>query len=289
MRHIDRLLPRTAANLFRCAFAVTVLVLAGCGSSTVDVVLPSDAKTHPDSKSTCRNVIAGSVTSVTATQPVTATVRLDSSDISEIVLREGVQAYVLDSGDIEFDVKAVSEGAKPLPSGSKLVATRRNAVQAAIDRWATGWNIAVVIVGLIAMLVVFVIGRAVAGMARIVVALLLAGAIAYLAAPPLAPMVEQYAYPLLESARGKPVQAPAGSSQTPPQQPTAAPAVEKARGDLDRLAESASETLGSCGRQVTDTLRNRPLPNPVYPAFFGVWLVGFVLFASTLRRATSTR
>ena len=285
MGHIDRLLPSTATNLFRWGFALALLALVGCGSATVDVVLPTDATTHQDSKATCRNVIAGTVTSVTATQPVTATVRLDSSDISEIVLREGVQAYVLDSGDIEFDVKAVSEGAKPLPSGSKLVATRRNAVQAAIDRWATGWNIAVVVVGLITMLVVFVIARAVASMARIVVALLLAGAIAYLAAPPLAPMVEQYAYPLLESARGKAAQAPAGSSPTP-QQSAGDPAVEKARGDLDRLAESASETLGSWGRQVTDTLRNRPLPNPVYPAFFGVWLVGFLLLASFMRRAT---
>ena len=59
----------------------------GCGSATVDVVLPTDATTHQDSKATCRNVLAGTVPSVTATKPVTATVRLDASDIPKILLR----------------------------------------------------------------------------------------------------------------------------------------------------------------------------------------------------------
>jgi hypothetical protein len=276
-------------NSMCLAIAVVMAVLAGCGAPTVDVVLPEQSKTTTASSATCRGVVAGKVTTVSAAAPSVATVELDSSDIAKIVLRDGVQAFVLDSGDVEFDVSGVQEGAKALPSGSKIVATRRNAVEAAISRWATGWNITVVIVGLVTMLLLVALARTlvrgVAGMARIALALAVSGAIAYFVAPPLAPQIERHVYPRLEAARGKADPA-ATSTQTPAQPSDSSGPEDKARSDLRELASAASDKLGEWGQKTAEILKSRPLPNPVYPAFFGVWLVGFLIAASLLRGST---
>lgn len=266
-------------------------LLWGCGASTVDVVLPAEAKTRDGSAAVCRGVVAGKVTTLApgATQP-TATVTLESGEVAEIVLRDGVQAWVLDSGDIEFDVSGVAEGARPLPSGTKLVAARRNAVQQAMDRWATGWNLGVVVVGLLAMaiavLVVRTLVRGALGLARLVVACAAGLGVAYLTAPALAPLIERHVYPLLESARD----ASASSAATAPEPPSAGAPTGSNRGaDLEAITKAASERLGEWGRQAADALRNRPLPNPVYPAFFGLWLTCFLALASLLGKVTGTR
>jgi hypothetical protein len=261
------------------------LWLGACGASTVDVVLPPEASTSSGSSAICRGVIAGKVSAMTAIPQPTATVTLESEEIAGVVLRDGVRAFVLDSGDIEFDVSGVSEGATPLPSGSKVVATRRNAVEAAISRWATGWNITVIIAGLLAVSIALMIARSLVrgavGLAKLAVACVVALGVAYLATPPLAPIVERHVYPLLESARGHaPVVPPAAA----PTQPSSG--ASKSQADVDDLARSAADQVGEWGRRLADTLRDRPLPNPVYPTFFGLWLIVFLLATSMLRKAT---
>jgi len=101
-------------------------LLVGCGSPTVEVVLPSDASTATGASAICRGVVAGEVTSVQDDSQRVATVTLDSTHLADVLMREGVKAWVLDSGGIEFDVSGVAEGAKALPSGSRIVAERRD-------------------------------------------------------------------------------------------------------------------------------------------------------------------
>jgi len=283
---------RPLPPVLRLTLLCLALLLAACGSSTVDVVLPDDVKTATGSSAICRGVMAGKISAVRSGSPATATVTLDSPEVTGIVMREGVRAYVLDSGDIEFDVTRVTETATRLPAGSTLVATRRNTIEAAIDRWATGWNVTVIVGGLVVMLLILLIARTfargVAGLARLALACGLALVVAYLATPPLAPLVERHVYPLLESARSQPVSAPAGSPPTPDAATTVdtGDPADTVPQELQRLADAASEQLGAWGRQAADTLRNRPLPDPVYPTFFAVWLVGFLIAASLLRGST---
>jgi hypothetical protein len=254
------------------------------------------------------------VTSVQDGSQRVATVTLDSTHLADVLMREGVKAWVLDSGGIEFDVSGVAEGAKALPSGSRIVAERRNAVETAVQRWATGGNIVVIGVGLLARLVVLSIAKALlrgaAVIARLVVACGLAAGVAYLAAPPLAPFIERELYPLLESARtdasssagasadgaaapqtsgeAQPEAGATGSAvgiaQTSPPASTPNVGLDAKRARLDELANAAKQRLGEWGRQTTEALRNRPLPNPIYPAFFGAWLVSFVVLAGLLRK-----
>ncbi len=280
----------------RLTLLLLALLLTACGSTTVDVVLPAEVKTATGSSAICRGVVAGKVSAVRSGNPATATVTLESPEVAAIVMRDGVRAYVLDSGDVEFDVTQVTDTAARLPSGSTLVATRRNVMEAAIERWATGWNVTVVVAGLVAMLLILLItrsfARGVAGLARLALSCGLALVVAYLATPPLAPLVERHVYPLLESARSRPVPAPSGSTPTPaPTTPadTTAPSDKAIPQDLQQLADAAADQLGAWGRQAAETLRSRPLPDPVYPTFFAVWLLGFVVLSSMLRNVTRAR
>lgn len=260
-----------------------LLILAACGQSAVEVVLPAESRTQNGAPALCRGIVAGKVTSLdlSAPQPI-ASVTLESDEIARIVLRDGVQAFVLESGEIEFDVSSVAEGAQPLPSGTRLTASHRNAVQQAIDRWASGWNITVVVAGLFAMLTTLFIARSLVrgalGLVRLAIASGIALGVAYLGAPALAPLVERHAYPLLDSTRVTPTPPEASTPNAPPPA-QATPGTSS----LDTIAKSASEALGTWGKQASDVLRNRPLPNPVYPAFFGLWIVTFVTLQAVLR------
>ena len=219
-------------TLFKATFlAIFVVLLTACGSSHVNVTLPEDATTQVGTKVISKNLIVGSVDSIVLTPGAKgtkmATVQFESSKLASTILVDGVRAFVLDDGQIDFDLTQTLSSSKPLAPGTTIIATKRNVVEAVVERWATKSNTTIFAIGalgiLIALIAARMFARGVIGLVRIAIACAISVVLAYVASPRLAPLVEEHIYPLLESARaeiqnGSPSANPAtpGNAQTTP-------------------------------------------------------------------------
>jgi len=320
-------------TLFHTAFlTIFALLLTACGSSHVNVTLPEDATTQVGTKVISKNLIVGSVDSIVLTPGANgtkmATVQFESSYLASTILVDGVRAFVLDDGQIDFDLTQTLSSSKPLAPGTTIIATKRNVVEAVVERWATKSNTTIFAIGAIGILVALIaarmFARGVIGLIRIAIACAISVALAYVASPRLAPFVEEHIYPLLESARAE-IQkdspsanpAPPGLAPTTPvtnvntssqttsatNPATASPAVPTTSAStlpaaaptslipepVAVLTKNTANAAKELSERYIDALKTKPLPNPIYLTFFLVWIVSFVVIQSLLGKMLSSR
>ncbi len=194
-------------QLLRLAASVVgVVVLVGCGRTSVEVALPADASAVMQGEVVSGGMIVGRVVGLDETSAGrVATVEFNERDLAEMLLRPGVAVWI-ESGDggdlLEFDVTDAGEG--EIPSGTVLVAKRRDPIdraEAYAQRWARNGTLVAVGVGaIIALILVFVLRSllgSIGGLIMIVFSMMVASGLAYLVNGLAASTILEFVYPHL--------------------------------------------------------------------------------------------
>lgn len=193
----------------RCLLAILaalLLVVAGCGRTTVEVDLPVDVASDVRGDVVSGGMVVGNVVLLAENGGTkTVTVEFTERDLAREMLRPGVVVWIeaTDQGELlDFDVSAAGDGA--IPEASVLVAKRRTPIdraEAYAQRWARNGTLVTVAVGaIVALTLAFVLRSllgSIGGIVMVVFSAGLAGGLAYLVNGLAASLLLEFVYPHL--------------------------------------------------------------------------------------------
>jgi len=258
--------------------AVLLLAAAGCSGDSdheLFVVFPKGAAVRENEAVYVDGVRAGSIESVEQMpNGLKAHLVLKRQDLVESSLKVGVRARDRKDGGIDLLTADVAAGAAPLKSGGTLQGERSDPLHNLLREYATAGTLALAIAGLLVIIVLVKIFRAVFSRRSLGLAFLASLVLTALAHPLIVPWVERDVYSKLESVRKAEAERRDKLKAAEKASHTTAPA---------EAPDGAAEVRATNGREITalevigDKLVKVPLPHPRVTAFFLFWTASFVL------------
>lgn len=263
------------------ALVVLALLLAGCGhKQELRIQLPEGTQVLEGGDVFVDNQKVGYVQKIDSKEKARVATVAFKKPVPPEKLRDGLRAIETKGGVLQLDSSKIGEDAKPLASDTVLVAEKPHwltgVLADVLPRYLPWMNVAVVGLGLVVLLVLFLIFRALLRLGVVLVSLTLAVFSSVLVYAAVTPVVRDHVYPTLEryrNAESRPVVSPApttgvaGSAQTSPKGP-----------QTGVKAPVAPTSTGVQGGGLDQVIRDIPLPSPSVVSFVACTLILFVFY-----------
>ena len=263
-----------------------LFLLAGCGRDyELKIRLPADSQVAPQGEVFLDGVRVGKVTEVErAGGKLVASVVIEDRQLAEQKIKPGVLATARGDKGVDLDASRVDADAKSLPSGSTIEGHTK--LEFLVKKYAVWQTVVAVAVGILAQVVMVWTLRSFFKLGVVVISLILSGALACLLYPFAVPAVERI-YVEIEKAKETRIEREGKGATTPAPEPEDKQPVGQApqRETAGQAPASVTAQATPAAQTIEEVVKQVPRPSPQVVAFFGSWLILFLVVQIIMGRA----